>query len=179
MEGCGFRTHFWRGSGTFYASDFGRGTTCYPAPELLTQNEYNNKIDIWAIGCILYELATFKKAFQSDINLYRYTLGQIPFEVVLTDFDEETAVGIKQIILKILRLEPRSRPSARELVKEFTELAEANPRENVPGVTIHQEFRHSDVSLSTVVTSDPEGMSPFRSAADKKPSRSLHWVLLH
>ena len=40
------------------------GTIGYKAPELLKGKvEYNNKVDIWALGCILYELFTLKKCF--------------------------------------------------------------------------------------------------------------------
>src|SRR5271156_6377319 len=98
------------GSKTFLASQLGRGTESYRPPELVTQKDYNNKVDIWAIGCILYELATFKKAFSSDIEVYEFSKGQTPFEVTLDDFDEEAATSIKKLILWILKVEPKDRP---------------------------------------------------------------------
>jgi NIMA (never in mitosis gene a)-related kinase len=43
---------------------FSRGTPCYRAPELLDeQARFTEKVDIWALGCILYEVATGDKAF--------------------------------------------------------------------------------------------------------------------
>ena len=42
------------------------GTMLYKAPELLNGLEYNNKIDIWALGCIIYELFTLKKCFYCE-----------------------------------------------------------------------------------------------------------------
>ena len=39
----------------------------YRGPELLDEDSgYTNKTDIWAFGCIAYELCTKKKAFASD-----------------------------------------------------------------------------------------------------------------
>ena len=43
-----------------------RGTTGYRAPELLDESRYTNKVDIWAMGCILYEVVTGRKAFDTD-----------------------------------------------------------------------------------------------------------------
>jgi NIMA (never in mitosis gene a)-related kinase len=42
------------------------GTYRYIAPELLERKPYNTKSDLWAVGCIIYELCTLKKAFDGD-----------------------------------------------------------------------------------------------------------------
>ena len=46
-------------------TEYARGTVCYRAPEILAEHEriYNNKVDIWALGCILYELAVHTSRF--------------------------------------------------------------------------------------------------------------------
>jgi NIMA (never in mitosis gene a)-related kinase len=33
------------------------------APELYSEESYNNKCDVWSIGCIVYELCTFNPPF--------------------------------------------------------------------------------------------------------------------
>lgn len=43
-----------------------RGTVVYSAPEVLGEDGYNSKSDIWAFGCIVYKLFTKEKAFRSD-----------------------------------------------------------------------------------------------------------------
>ena len=45
------------------------GTNNYMAPEMIKGEKYNNKIDIWALGCIIYELFTLKMCFQGE-NLF-------------------------------------------------------------------------------------------------------------
>ncbi len=35
------------------------------SPEILHNKPYNHKSDVWALGCILYELATLKHAFDA------------------------------------------------------------------------------------------------------------------
>eukprot|EP00371_Babesia_bovis_P002105 XP_001610752.1 protein kinase domain containing protein [Babesia bovis T2Bo] len=39
------------------------GTPYYFSPELINGNEYNWPSDIWALGCLTYELATFRTPF--------------------------------------------------------------------------------------------------------------------
>jgi len=149
------------GSGTFQASHLGRGTTSYRAPELLTNEEYNNKIDIWAIGCILNELATFKKTFGTDIEVYQFSKEQMPLKVTLDAFDEDTATCIRDVILRILQIEPKRRPSATELLKEFTRLAERHSNVDLPTVKIHQEFQRMDLRSppSIPMASTSQGIS--------------------
>ena len=41
------------------------GTPYYLSPEICMEKPYNDKSDIWAIGCILYELCTFNYPFNA------------------------------------------------------------------------------------------------------------------
>jgi NIMA (never in mitosis gene a)-related kinase len=34
--------------------------------------KYNQKSDIWSLGCVLYKLMTFKYPFQADSNITKY-----------------------------------------------------------------------------------------------------------
>ena len=45
------------------------GTILYMAPEILKGKQYNNKVDIWALGCIIHELCTLNFCFSgSSLN---------------------------------------------------------------------------------------------------------------
>ena len=55
------------------------GTEYYAAPEILTKGIYNEKSDIWSLGCIIYELLTLNTYYndkfmdeikQIDSNIY-------------------------------------------------------------------------------------------------------------
>uniref|UniRef100_A0A1I8F5V0 non-specific serine/threonine protein kinase n=1 Tax=Macrostomum lignano TaxID=282301 RepID=A0A1I8F5V0_9PLAT len=37
----------------------------YVSPEIVKSEAYNNKTDIWSLGCVLYELLTLNHAFES------------------------------------------------------------------------------------------------------------------
>lgn len=42
----------------------GRGTRGYRAPEILMASEYDYKADIWALGCVIYEIFTYTRVFE-------------------------------------------------------------------------------------------------------------------
>ncbi|XP_045119284.1 serine/threonine-protein kinase Nek8-like [Portunus trituberculatus] len=42
------------------------GTPCYLSPELCQERPYNQKSDIWALGCVLYEMLTLRRAFEAE-----------------------------------------------------------------------------------------------------------------
>lgn len=45
------------------------GTPYYASPEVWSDLPYNGKCDIWSLGCVLYEMATFHPPFMAgDIN---------------------------------------------------------------------------------------------------------------
>jgi len=43
------------------------GTPYYLSPELCEGQAYNHKSDIWALGCVLYELTTLHHAFDGQV----------------------------------------------------------------------------------------------------------------
>lgn len=42
------------------------GTPYYLSPELCEEKPYNNKSDIWSLGCVLYELCTLRHPFEAN-----------------------------------------------------------------------------------------------------------------
>jgi serine/threonine protein kinase len=51
-----------------------RGTVSYRAPEMIQGDHgtWNNKVDIWALGCIFYELITSERAFLGDFGIEQH-----------------------------------------------------------------------------------------------------------
>lgn len=103
---------------------YGRGTAGYRAPEILGENaQFNNKSDIWALGCITYEICTDQKAFSSDWSVIQYSITRelnllcwpkSPYDYVQT---------LQQQVYNMLALDPSQRPRAEYLAhvwsKEF------------------------------------------------------------
>jgi NIMA (never in mitosis gene a)-related kinase len=43
------------------------GTPYYASPEVWKENpSYTSKCDIWSLGCVLYEMATFRPPFNAN-----------------------------------------------------------------------------------------------------------------
>ena len=42
------------------------GTPFYLSPEICEEKPYNEKSDVWALGCVLYELITFKHPYNAS-----------------------------------------------------------------------------------------------------------------
>jgi len=60
------------------------GTLPYMAPEILKNEIYDKKVDIWSLGCIIYELCTLNVCFKSVINTLNCSYGKI--NIRLYDF---------------------------------------------------------------------------------------------
>lgn len=95
-----------------------QGTEGYRAPELLRDDaRYNNKVDIFAIGCILYELICQQKAFGTDYDVREWSLSSVEEKTLPPgiDIDEYSKTTISQLITQTLSKTPGARPSAQTI----------------------------------------------------------------
>lgn len=108
------------------ATTGGRGTPGYRAPELMSDTAngvYNNKVDIWSMGCILHELALGTKVFNSDWAVIQHQLAGKDLEIKLNDtFGDQYGEELSRNINLMLRIEPQRRPSAADIFATFTSL---------------------------------------------------------
>jgi serine/threonine protein kinase len=100
-------------------TEHGRGSAGYRAPELVSDACYSTKVDIWALGCIAYEIQTRTKAFSDDYEVYSYSLGELEI-----GFPDQLALGtseqfIWQAIRSMLLIQAIKRPKARSLHQQF------------------------------------------------------------
>ncbi|XP_064645012.1 serine/threonine-protein kinase Nek8-like isoform X2 [Lineus longissimus] len=89
------------------------GTPYYISPEMCEGKEYNDKSDIWALGCILYEMACLQKTFEgSNLPALVNKIMKGQFAPVKGNYSED----FKNLIKDMLEHEPEYRPSANELM---------------------------------------------------------------
>ncbi|TRZ01695.1 hypothetical protein DNTS_006527 [Danionella cerebrum] len=91
------------------------GTPYYLSPEICENKPYNNKSDIWALGCVLYEMCTLKHAFEAG-NMKNLVLkiirGSYPPVSVNYSQDLRTLLG------QLFKRNPRERPSVSTILNK-------------------------------------------------------------
>ena len=97
---------------TLYAQTFA-GTRNYMAPEIFNNDIYNNKVDIWALGCIIYELFTLNFCFKGP-NLVTKIIGG-KYERII--YQNNIFSDWQNIIDIILKINPDERPDIDNLIK--------------------------------------------------------------
>lgn len=93
--------------------------TGYRAPEVGSEaSAYSTKIDIWALGCILYEVITGKRAFKSNYAVFLFSVGQQKLEFP-DCLDLAEGAFAWETVCDMLRIDPSQRPEADILQEKF------------------------------------------------------------
>ena len=90
------------------------GTPEYVSPEIIKKYPYDEKVDIWGIGVLIFELVFGYPPFTSNFNEDRFNNikeGKINWPKDLNDLD------VKDLIEKILKVNPKDRISLDEMEK--------------------------------------------------------------
>ncbi|KAK3100216.1 hypothetical protein FSP39_016451 [Pinctada imbricata] len=91
------------------------GTPYYLSPEIVENRPYNNKSDIWSLGCVLYELTTLKHAFEAG-NMKNLVLkiirGSYP------PISPKYSYDLRGLIAALFKRSPRDRPSINSVLKK-------------------------------------------------------------
>ncbi|XP_065592373.1 serine/threonine-protein kinase Nek1 isoform X10 [Cyrtonyx montezumae] len=91
------------------------GTPYYLSPEICQNRPYNNKSDIWALGCVLYEMCTLKHAFEAG-NMKNLVLkiisGSFPPVSMHYSYD------LRSLLSQLFKRNPRDRPSVNSILEK-------------------------------------------------------------
>ncbi|XP_073088925.1 serine/threonine-protein kinase Nek1 isoform X4 [Manis javanica] len=91
------------------------GTPYYLSPEICENKPYNNKSDIWALGCVLYEMCTLKHAFEAG-NMKNLVLKIISgsFPPVSLRYSHD----LRSLLSQLFKRNPRNRPSVSSILEK-------------------------------------------------------------
>lgn len=160
------------------------GTPAFVAPEILVGNRYNQKVDMWSAGCLLYMLICGYPPFQdsSHRGLFRkIRAGDFTFH---DKYWSNVSLHAKQLVSKLLTVDPSFRLdcdhallttwlevtsdqlSSRDLSGSIAELQKFNARRKLKSAmhavvwSIATPFRHAKVSdlLEEVDKKDEESI---------------------
>nr|XP_020754638.1 serine/threonine-protein kinase Nek5 isoform X1 [Odocoileus virginianus texanus] len=128
------------------------GTPYYLSPEICQNKPYNNKTDIWSLGCVLYELCTLRHPFEAN-NLQQLVLKICQAHV--PPISPRFSRDLQFLISQLFEVSPRDRPSINSILKRpFLENLIA--KYLTPEV-IYEEFSHPLLHKARPSASQPAG----------------------
>lgn len=93
-----------------------KGSLSWMAPEMLLGEKYGRRIDVWSLGCTVYEMATGKQPWSKQKNLNELIMEQE--EKKTQDFsDENIDEDIKSFISYCCNYDRNRRPSSLMLIE--------------------------------------------------------------
>ncbi|GFS39036.1 hypothetical protein TNIN_340961 [Trichonephila inaurata madagascariensis] len=114
-----------------------RGSFSYMAPEIFFRVGYNYKVDIWALGCIIYVLL----------------IGSLPFRGKRVTIKEKVMAGeyhipsrvrgsARNLITRLLEPNPDIRPNSQEILEDYFMTLPIPPRLSTSCLTRRPKFEH-------------------------------------
>ena len=89
------------------------GTPYYMSPEQITESRYNEKSDIWALGCIIYEAACLHPPFEAKNQMtLALKIKEGRFERLPSKYSEE----LQRAIGQMLCIDSKRRPAVADLL---------------------------------------------------------------
>ena len=73
------------------------GTLEYAAPEIFNFQEYNDKVDTWGMGCVLYELCKLDFPFGTNIIQLKDKVCNADYQPIPPKFSQNMNTVIKQL----------------------------------------------------------------------------------
>ena len=116
-------------------------TPVYGAPEVLgldsnsETSDYTNSVDIWSLGCVIYELLVGTKLFVSEFHVSRYFFGKwlFPEERLRGLSPPIDEIGIS-LLKSMLAIQPEDRPTAADALRHTW----------LVGLESHDEYSEDD-----------------------------------
>jgi serine/threonine protein kinase len=89
------------------------GTPYYASPEVWKDRPYDNKSDIWSLGCIIYELCCLKPPFRGTTmeGVFSKVIKGV-FDPIPHSYSRELSV----LISSLLQIKPGTRPSCDQIL---------------------------------------------------------------
>ena len=90
------------------------GTPYYASPEVWEEKPYDNKSDIWSLGCVAYEMLTLHPPFRAkDMEQLYNTVIKGQYKKLGNKYSED----MNEIIDYLLKVNPKERPNCDDILK--------------------------------------------------------------
>src|SRR5215203_1936910 len=127
------------------------GTAAYMAPEQAKGKAVDKRADIWAFGCVLFEMLTGKRAFRGDdvTDIMTAVMRDTPDWSALP---AELPISIRTLLRRCLEKDPRKRAPHISIARLEIDEAQVTTGELVHGVATPRVRGVSYVALGLVAT---------------------------
>ena len=115
------------------------GTPYYISPELCKDQPYNDKSDVWSLGCVLYELCTLNHPFEggTQVEIYEKIMTQ-KFKAISNEYSPE----LKRMVDLLLEKDEKKRPKMKDILKMKCVIDRAN-KYNI-NININLDLNNND-----------------------------------
>jgi serine/threonine protein kinase len=125
------------------------GSRGYQAPEQILERQVTPKTDLYALGCVLYELLAGRPPFTGD-RLADQHLHEVPLPLLA--HAPHVPAELAEITLQLLEKEPDRRPANAAIVREMLSASLPQPGDPAPSPRF-----------------DPDPTRPFREPGERWP----------
>jgi serine/threonine protein kinase/Tol biopolymer transport system component len=161
------------------------GTPAYMSPEQARGKEVDKRTDIWAFGCVLYELLTGNQAFRGE-TLTDTLASVLEREPDWQALPSATPAKIRDLLRRCLQKDSQRRVrdigDARiEIEGALTASAMARPERKMTIAQMARRPRNLALAIvggALLVTAVMSGVWLFRSKSSPSPAAHLEWVAL-
>ncbi|MCJ1394210.1 hypothetical protein MMC18_007088 [Xylographa bjoerkii] len=155
------------------------GTQAYMAPEILKMygtvksstvlDHYSSAVDLWSLGCIIYEVLGNSRPFQESSSIQQYCRGKsMPIENLVGRLDSD---GL-QFLRRLLSIKPDERPTAQVALE--TPWLKKSTSSWLPDKTSSHAY-HTESTQMTIRSTPQQGIhndeDQARTTRLKAPSR--------
>ncbi|KAK8841140.1 hypothetical protein M9Y10_027340 [Tritrichomonas musculus] len=163
-----------------HTGDFAKtivGSPFYLSPEICNGVPYDEKTDIWSLGCVFYEMCTLTPAFSGK------NMGNVVMKILLQKqqpIPRTYSKELSKLIDSMLQKEPSDRPSLTQILKmnlfkpqtpkpPAKVKVQISPPSHVLELNFQPEIKKRVAPAMSVRSSHPV-MTPRRSRSPRRPS---------
>ncbi|XP_041806195.1 serine/threonine-protein kinase Nek5 isoform X2 [Chelmon rostratus] len=153
------------------------GTPYYLSPEICEGRPYNNKTDIWSLGCVLYELCTLRHPFEGS------SLQQLVSKICrgrCSPVPSRYSYDLRLLVTQLFKVNPRDRPSVSSVLRR--PVLQKHISRHLDPQVMQEVFSHTMLHRNKAVAAAnrPEKVQTSRpaeraGAAVKRPAAKPDW----
>ncbi|GFN82177.1 serine/threonine-protein kinase nek1 [Plakobranchus ocellatus] len=138
------------------------GTPYYLSPEIVENMPYNNKSDIWSMGCVLYELTTLKHAFEAG------NMKNLVLKIIRGNYppvSPQFSYDLRGLIAQLFKRNPRDRPNVNAILRKNFIMQRV--RKLLSDQDLADEFSHTVMHGHKIAKALPPAPKPSADPARK------------